>query len=90
MRLYKKNANGTSIYRIGNKIILKKQIGIESDNGAIFLSSIKDNYNKIYKYAIKCVSDNNANKKEIKIIKNIIKCCFKYNNVLIFLYLYKM
>ena len=69
MRLYKKNANGTSIYIIGNKIILKKQIGIESDNGAIFLSSFKDKYNKIYKYAIKCVVDNNANKKEIKLLK---------------------
>ena len=52
MRIYKYGADGKPIYIIGNNIILKKQIGIESDNGIIFLSSTKDNYNKIYKLNI--------------------------------------
>lgn len=63
MRIYKYGADGKPIYIIGNNIILKKQIGIESDNGIIFLSSTKDNYNKIYKYAIKIVVENKENKK---------------------------
>ena len=69
MRIYKYGADGKPIYIIGNNIILKKQIGIESDNGIIFLSSTKDNYNKIYKYAIKIVVENKENKKEIKLLK---------------------
>ena len=71
---------------------VKKQIGIESDNGAIFLSSFKDKYNKIYKYAIKCVIDNNANKKEIKLLKLVSnavlnKKCPHFSYII---FLYKM
>jgi len=73
IRLYKYDNEGKPIYRIGNKIILKKQIGIDSDNGIIYLSSIKDKYNKIFKYAIKCVVSNNENKKEIKLLKKVSK-----------------
>ena len=61
MRLYKYGADGKPLYMIGNNIILKKQIGSESDNGIIFLSSIIDN--KIFKYAIKIVVENKENKK---------------------------
>ena len=69
MRLYKYNTDGKPEYIIGNNIILKKQIGLESDNGIIYLSSIKDKYNNIFKYAIKCIIDTRATKKEIKLLK---------------------
>ena len=73
IRLYNYGTDGKPIYRIGNKIILKKQISINSDNGIIYLSSIKDKYNNIFKYAIKCVVSNNENKKEIKLFKKVSK-----------------
>ena len=69
MRLYKYNNDGKPIYRIGNNIILKKQIGLDSSNGLIYLSSFRDKYNKIFKYAIKCIVSNNQNKKEIKLLE---------------------
>jgi hypothetical protein len=73
IRLYKYDNEGKPIYRIGNKIILKKQISINNDNGIIYLSSINDKYNNIFKYAIKCVVSNNENKKEIKLLKKVSK-----------------
>jgi hypothetical protein len=64
MRLYKYGDDGKPIYRIEDNIIFKKQIGLDSDNGVIYLSNIKD-----FEFAIKCVVSNNANKKEIKLLK---------------------
>jgi len=69
LRLYKYDSNRNPIYRIGDKIILKKQIGTDSENGIIFLSSVRNKYNNIFKYAIKCIPENTANKKEIKLLK---------------------
>ena len=69
MRLYKYGTDGKPIYIIGNNIILKKQIGTESENGVIYLSSMKDKYNNIFKYVIKIVIDNKENRKEIKLLK---------------------
>ena len=69
MRLYKYDSDGKPIYRIGNKIILQKQIGKDSSNSVIYLSSLRDKVNKIYKYMAKLVVFNNESKKEIKLLK---------------------
>lgn len=71
MKLYKYDKDGKPTYMIGNKIILKKQIGIESDNGIIYLANLKDN--KSLKFAVKCVPLTASNKKEIKLLKIILK-----------------
>ena len=69
MRLYKYNSDGKPIYRIGNNIILKKQIGTDSTYGVIYLSSFRDKINKIYKFAIKLMLVDKYNKLEIEILK---------------------
>jgi hypothetical protein len=71
MKLYKYDKDGKPSYIIGDKIILQKQIGIESNNGIIFLANLKDN--KSLKFAIKCVPLTAPNKKEIKLLKIILK-----------------
>ncbi len=71
MRLYKYNKDGNHMYIIGNKIILKNRIGSDSSAGVIYLSSIREKYNKIFKYAIKLMIVNNLNKKEVKLLKEV-------------------
>ena len=44
---------GKPIFRIGNNIILKKEIGSGSTHGAIYLSSFRDKNNKLLKYVVK-------------------------------------
>jgi len=73
MKLYKYDANNNPIYRLGNKIVLKKQIGTESAYGIIYLSSFRDTYNKIFKYATKIMLNTNDNNKEIMILKDLTK-----------------
>jgi hypothetical protein len=71
MRLYKYNKDGNHMYIIGNKIVLKNRIGTDSSVGVIYMSSIREKYNKIFKYAIKLMIVNNSNKKEIKLLKEV-------------------
>jgi hypothetical protein len=65
------------IYRIGNKIILDKQIGSASVHGIVFLSHFKSNikygnkYDKLNKFAIKITNQNITNKKEIDILNKL-------------------
>jgi len=44
---------GKPIFRIGNNIILKKEIGSGSTHGAIYLSSFRDKTYKLLKYVVK-------------------------------------
>jgi len=53
IRFYKYDTNKEPIFRIGDKIILKKQIGSPSENGIVFLSSFRDKTKKLFKFAIK-------------------------------------
>jgi len=73
MKLYKFNTDKKPLYRLGNKIVLKKQIGTESVYGIVFLSSFRDTYNKIFKYAIKIMLDTKENNNEIIILKDLTK-----------------
>ena len=78
MRLYKYDTNKKPIFRIGNNIILKKQIGSDSINGIIYLSSFRDKTNKIFKYAIKLMLVNKANTLEIKILEQLTKALLEH------------
>jgi len=78
MKLYKFDANKKPIYRIGNKIVLKKQIGTKSAYGIIYLSSFRDTYNKIFKYAIKIMPETTNNNKEIIILKDLTKAVLNH------------
>ena len=71
MRLYKYDDNGKPIYNIGNKIILDKQFGKDTIYSTIYVSTLRDKVNKIYKYMTKLVVVNNENKKEVKLL-NIV------------------
>ena len=74
MRLYTNDDNKIR-YRIGNKIILDKQIGSDSDYGIVYLSYFKTNvknsnkYDKLNKFAVKITNQDIDNKKEIEILK---------------------
>jgi len=78
MKLYKYDANDIPIYRIGNKIVLKKQIGTQSAFGIIYLSSFRDTYNKIFKYAVKIMTETTNNNKEIIILKDLTKAVLNH------------
>ena len=78
MRLYKYDTNKKPIFRIGNNIILKKQIGSDSINGIIYLSSFRDKTNKIFKYAIKLMLVNEQNTYEIKILEQLTKALLEH------------
>jgi hypothetical protein len=68
------------IYRIGNRIILDKQIGTTmSASGIVFLSHFKSNvnygykYDKLNKFAVKITNNDTDNKKELDILENLTK-----------------
>ena len=67
------------IYRIGNKIILDKQLGEVSTYGIVFLSHFKTNikygttFDKLNKFAVKITNQSKDNKKEIKVLKDLTK-----------------
>jgi hypothetical protein len=67
------------IYRVGNKIILDKQIGSLSAYGIAFLSHFKSNnkkgttFDKLNKFAVKITNQGKDNKKEIKILEDLTK-----------------
>ena len=53
MRLYKYDTNNNPIYRIGDKIIMKKQIGSDSQNGIIFLNMLLNVFLIIFQIKMK-------------------------------------
>ena len=53
IRVYKKNADKTFSYRIGNRIILKKRIGTDSVYGIVYLSEFREKEKKIFTFASK-------------------------------------
>ena len=68
MRLYKfDEITKLPIYRLGNRIILDKQIGSKSIYGIIYLAHYKPNINnenkldKLNKFAIKVINYSNNN-----------------------------
>ena len=67
MRFYKYDANGKPIFRIGDKLILKEKIGSDSLNGVVYLSSLRNKENKLFKFAIKISSQYGLNVSEILI-----------------------
>lgn len=73
MRLYKKNENSETIFRIGNKILLKKQIGSESVNGIVFNSTIRNK--PLYRFATKVAivtPDSEYDLAKLKILSNAV------------------
>ena len=80
LRLYNIDAKtNRPIYRIGNKIILDKQIGTKSVYGVVFLSHFKSNikygtrFDKLNKFAVKITDQSKDNHKEIKILETLTK-----------------
>ena len=69
LRIYKidKNTN-KPIYKIGDKIILDKQIGIPSKYGIVYLAHLK-----LHKYAIKITNQTLQNKNEIIMLEKLTK-----------------
>jgi hypothetical protein len=69
LRIYKidKNTN-KPIYKIGDKIILDKQIGLPSEYGIVYLSHFK-----LIKYAIKITNQTLQNKNEIIMLEKLTK-----------------
>jgi hypothetical protein len=80
MRLYNfdKKTN-LPIYRLGNKIILDKQIGSKSAYGIVYLAHYKydinyeNKYNKLNKFAIKVINYSENNQMEYKILTETTK-----------------
>ena len=67
------------VYRLGNKIILDKQIGSISAFGIAFLSHFKSNikygtkFDKLNKFAVKITNQGKENKKEVKVLEDLTK-----------------
>ena len=80
LRLYK-YLNSKPIYRIGNRIILDKQIGSDSKYGAVFLSHYRltnKKFGKLFTFATK-ISDglNSHNIREYKVLKDLTNCVIR-------------
>lgn len=67
------NKEGKPIFKIGNNIILKKQIGYQNAHGAIYLSSFRDKNKKLFKYAIKAIPITYKTYIEVNIIEKLNK-----------------
>ena len=53
LRVYKQNPDGSYIYRIGNRIILKERIGSDSKYGIVYLSEFREKTKKLFTFASK-------------------------------------
>ena len=53
MRFYKYDDKGQPLFRIGDKLILKKKIGSPSVNAIVYLSNFRDKNKKLFKFVIK-------------------------------------
>jgi len=67
------NKERKPIFKIGDNIILKKQIGSPSSHGAIYLSSFRDKNKKLFKYAIKAIPITYKTDIESNIIEKLSK-----------------
>jgi len=81
LRLYKYTNSGNYIYRIGNRIILDKQIGMDSEYGSVFLSHYRLNnkkFGKLFTFATK-ISDGSSykNQYEYLVLKDLTDCVLK-------------
>ena len=78
VRLYNIDDNNIT-YRIGNRIILDKQIGRISGNGIVYLSHFKTNikfgnkYDKLNKFAVKITINDKYNLHELRILELLTK-----------------
>ncbi len=67
------------IYRVGNRIILDKQIGSNSVFGIVFLSHFKTNikygtkFDRLNKFAVKITNQTKENKNEVKVLEDLTK-----------------
>ena len=80
VRLYNINEQTKKpIYRVGNRIILDKQIGSDSVFGIVFLSHFKTNikygtkFDRLNKFAVKITNQTKANKNEVKVLEDLTK-----------------
>jgi len=79
LRVYKYDSDNKPIYRIGNRIILRKQIGSNSANGIVFLSYyrpptiINKSIGKFNRFAVKIFYNIPNNRKEIEILNTLTK-----------------
>ena len=81
LRLYKYTNSGNSIYRIGNRVILDKQIGMDSEYGSVFLSHYRLNnkkFGKLFTFATK-ISDGSSykNQNEYLVLKDLTDCVLR-------------
>ncbi len=61
--------DGKPVFKIGDNIILKKQIGTKSKNGVAYLSGFKDVEGKLFKYAVKIGMREDFNREEMVLEK---------------------
>ena len=79
LRVYKYNTENKPIYRIGNRLILTKQIGTQSAYGVVYTcyyrpsNIINKSLGKFNKFAVKIVEDNKNNRLEIDILNKLTK-----------------
>jgi hypothetical protein len=80
VRLYNINEQTKKpIYRVGNRIILDKQIGSNSVFGIVFLSHFKTNikygtkFDRLNKFAVKITNQTKENKNEVKVLEDLTK-----------------
>ncbi len=67
---YTGTKDGKPVYKIGDNIILKNQIGSNNSYGIVYLGGFKDAEGKLYKYAIKVAKTVDV-KKEILILQKL-------------------
>jgi len=53
VRIYKKNNDGSYSYRIGNRIILKKRLGVDNKYGVSFISEFREKAKKVFTFSSK-------------------------------------
>jgi hypothetical protein len=79
IRFYKFDENGEPIFRIGDKLILKKMISnSKNKNAVVYLSGFRDKNKKIFKFAVKI----NAYSKKKKTTKEAITLSYLTKAVL--------
>ncbi len=69
VKFYKYDKDGKPLFRIGNNIILKKQIGSSSAHGTVYLSSFRDKNKVLFKYAVKTIPITYKTMIEVRIIE---------------------
>ena len=81
LRLYKYTNSGDYIYRVGNRVILDKQIGNDSGYGSVFISHYRLNnkkFGKLFTFATK-ITDGSSykNQNEYRVLKDLTDCVIR-------------